>query len=537
MRLFHFIRQRLINFYITVLAVLIVASAIMAWYNKQELIRTARIKAEAEQVKFLLDGIFERTLRSIDLGIRGFALTKNEQLLSPLDGAIRANPGNMRKIDSLLTLQKLDTSVTAFIPIKKEIDGYIALANNMKAMIIAGNHDEFLAVLNQDKGYDVWRMFAPFYANISVFENALLAKATADYESAMNRNLMVQVALIVLGFAILGSITVRLRKQARQRDEIFETLQASSVQYLFNPGEESGKTDHSGIINEVIGHFKRASGFITSIANGNYNTSWDGLNKSNESLNKQTIAGQLHAMRDKLINIRQEEEKRNWSNVGQAQYSEVVRKFQSNTESLCLESVRFITKYLKAQQAGLFVLATEGDQKYLNLAACFAFDKKKFVDKRINIGVGLVGQTFLEGQTVKMKELPSGYTHITSGLGDATPRCLVISPMKHNEHVVAVLEIASFYEFTPDHVQFIERCGEFLAAALFNAQTNDQIKKLLQDSQMQAEGMRAQEEEMRQNMEELSATQEEMVRKEREYINKIEKLESELNGSNQRMAD
>ena len=67
------------------------------------------------------------------------------------------------------------------------------------------------------------------------------------------------------------------------------------------------------------------------------NGKWDGLTELNNDINKHTLAGQLHNMRDQLIKIRHEEEKRNWSNLGQAQYSEVVRKFQDNTESLCYE--------------------------------------------------------------------------------------------------------------------------------------------------------------------------------------------------------
>src|SRR6185436_3380394 len=99
--------------YMFILGFLIFIATLLAWYNKSELVNTAKVKAEAEQVKYLLGGIFERTLRSIDLGIRGYALTKNEQLLNPYNGAVREHPINLLKIDSLLIIQKLDTSVEA----------------------------------------------------------------------------------------------------------------------------------------------------------------------------------------------------------------------------------------------------------------------------------------------------------------------------------------------------------------------------------------------------------------------------------------
>ena len=527
-KILEYLREKLIGVYMLILGMLIIFSTLLTWYNKQELVRTAKIKAEAEELKYLVAGIFERTLRSIDLGIRGYALTKNEQLLSPYDGAVRDHPVNLRRIDSLLTLQKLDTSIEQFSKIKVELNNYLDVANRMKTLITGGNQEEFLKLLNQDKGYDAWVAFAPFFASINAYEDQVIAQAEENYQSAMSRNLVVQMVLLVVGITILLVIAARLRKQSRRTTAILNTLRDSNKQFIFNSGGADDDDDQTSIINSTIGHFKKATAFVSSISNGNYEVQWEGFNEANGDLNKQTLAGQLHNMKDQLVKFRMEEEKRNWTNMGLTQYSEVVRKFQDNTDALCFESIKFITRYLKAQQGGLFSVAQEGEEKFLKLSAAYAFEKKKFIEKRIPIGVGLVGQTFLEAETVKLNRVPEGYTHITSGLGDATPKCLVIVPMKHNEHVVAILELASFKEFTGEQIQFLEKCGEFLAAALFNAQTNDQVKKLLQDAQLQAESMRSQEEEMRQNMEELSATQEEMSRKEQEYIAKIKRLESEL---------
>lgn len=523
-----FLRDRFIVVAMLVLAGLIVISTILTWYNKQQLVETARIKAEAEQVKYLLGGIFERTLRSIDLGIRGYALTSNKQILNPYEGAVREYPANMRKIDSLLTLQKLDTSVAAFGKIKLEVDKYISVAAQMLHLLNNGNQTGFLDLLNQDKGYDVWVAFAPFFNSMNAYEDTLIAKAQADYESAMNRNLVVQLLLLVVGSVILFSIARRIRKEEKMRMDVFHELKESGLQFLFHPGTRDNNADHSTIIAETIANFKKASTFISSISAGNYQVQWAGLDSTNEAYNEQTIAGHLHRMKLQLVKIREEEERRNWTNQGLADFSVVVRKNQDNLEALCHESLRFILKYVKAQQGSLFTRATESDQTFLRLAACYAFDRKKFLEKRIEIGNGLVGQAYLEGGTLKLTQVPKEYAHITSGLGGSRPECIVIVPMKHNEEVLCMLELASMHELSTEEIQFIERCGEFLASALGNAQTNDQIKTLLHETQIQTESMKSQEEEMRQNMEELSATQEEMLRKEREYVSRIAELEKEV---------
>jgi transcriptional regulator with GAF, ATPase, and Fis domain len=112
--------------------------------------------------------------------------------------------------------------------------------------------------------------------------------------------------------------------------------------------------------------------------------------------------------------------------------------------------------------------------------------------------------------------LPENYIRITSGLGDENPRALLIMPLKLNEEIFGVIELAAFKRFEKHEIEFIERVSEIIASSISNLRTTTNIKVLLEKSQQQAEEMRAQEEEMRQNMEELTATQEAMSEKDRE---------------------
>jgi PAS domain S-box-containing protein len=215
--------------------------------------------------------------------------------------------------------------------------------------------------------------------------------------------------------------------------------------------------------------------------------------------------------------MKAEDEKRNWTNEGLTAFSEIVRQNQQELEKLSHECVRFLTKHLNAQQGSLFVINRENQQDiFLELTACYAFDRRKWVEKRIEIGAGLLGQTYLEGETNLLTRVPQGYTSITSGLGDATPGCLLIVPMKYNEATEAILELASFKVFEEHQIRFLEKAGEFVASALLSVRTTEKMRELLEQSQEKTEIMKAQEEEMRQNMEEMQATHEEMERKSRE---------------------
>jgi CHASE3 domain sensor protein len=522
------ISENLVTISMLVVMILIVLATGFAWLNKREIVETNIIKSQAEEVKERLDNIFSVTLRQIDLGLRGYALTKNEQLLNPMLTGIASNVTNLKKIDSLLKIQKLDTSLAKFEKIKKGVTEYIEFSMEMKKKAEIDSMNEFVAMLKKDKGYDLWVLFAPFQANHQAYENTVITKAQADYESALNLNITILVILLLIGLPSLGFVIYITNKETRDRRNLLLVLEENNRAFLFEPGSEIAINNPNEVIENSINNFKQASEFIKGITSKNYDVQWVGLDTTNKALNENNLAGELIKMRDQMKSAKQEDERRFWVNDGLTQFSQLVRNHQTNLTQLAEESTKFLSKYMNAQQGSLFVLNDDNDNShFLELAACYAFDRKKFITKRIEIGDGMIGQTYLEGQSVMVKQIPDNYVSITSGLGYANPSCLCIIPLKYNSKTEALLELASFHFFEPHQLDFLEKAGGFIASAIIGAKVSTKMKNLLDQSQSQSEEMRAQEEEMRQNMEELQATQEEMERKGRE-------LQSQIIQSNER---
>lgn len=218
-------------------------------------------------------------------------------------------------------------------------------------------------------------------------------------------------------------------------------------------------------------------------------------------------------MRNNLNEYVELDQKRSWATQGLAKFADILRA-QIGTKELANRIISETVKYVQANQGALFLLHGEKTtEQYLELEACYAYDRKKYFEKKINLGEGLVGQCVLEKEHMLITEIPQNHIQITSGLGLATPNCLFIMPLKANEEVLGVIELASFSVLDQSQIDFLLKLSESIATTLAAAKTNETTQKLLYNAQLLTEQMKAQEEEIRQNMEELSASQEELLRK------------------------
>ncbi len=219
-------------------------------------------------------------------------------------------------------------------------------------------------------------------------------------------------------------------------------------------------------------------------------------------------------MRDQMKKYSLTEKQRNWVNEGLAKFVQILRSGNTGGRQQLADSIiRNLVNYLKANQGALFALNDDDPKNiFLEIEACYAYDRKKFLEKRIALGEGLAGQVVLEKSTLYMTDVPKDFIKITSGLGEALPRNILLVPLKLDEKIFGVVELASFLTFEPYEIEFVEKLGESIAATVAAVKSIERTNDLLKETQLQTEQLKAQEEEVRQNLEELSATQEAMQR-------------------------
>jgi len=365
----------------------------------------------------------------------------------------------------------------------------------------------------------------PWYLGVSVPVNSIMAQA--------DRNFMISIVVGLIGIFLLSfviyvitknisdpiqDITVFLKKLAKgQTDSKFD-LEISS-------GDEI--EEMSNALKTSIEGLNLKTDFANNIGNGNLDSEFKLLS------DKDLLGHALVNMRNSLSTAREEEnkrkiedEKRQWTNEGLAKFADILRQNNDDIGILSNNIIKNLVYYLEANQGGLFLLNEEDKNNlFLDLVSAFAYDRKKHLEKRIEYGDGIVGSVAIEKETTYLEDIPQEYINITSGLGDANPNCLLVVPLKLEDKVYGVLEIASFKKYENYHIDFVEKVAQNIASTLSTVKINIETTELLEKFQQQSEELAAQEEEMRQNMEEIQATQEEAARKNNEMESLLHALD------------
>ncbi|HZN56808.1 MAG TPA: PAS domain S-box protein [Planctomycetota bacterium] len=102
-------------------------------------------------------------------------------------------------------------------------------------------------------------------------------------------------------------------------------------------------------------------------------------------------------------------------------------------------------------------------------------------------GEGSVGQAALERKTIFLTDIPADYLSIRSGLGAGPPRVIVALPVRIQNRVLAVIEVASFGSITEQQRELLDETSSMLALKLEVLQRNQRTRELLEEVQASEE--------------------------------------------------
>lgn len=133
-----------------------------------------------------------------------------------------------------------------------------------------------------------------------------------------------------------------------------------------------------------------------------------------------------------------------------------------------------ICKKIEAGQGAIYLVKDSKEVRVAELYTSYAFHISETQTLSFAFGEGLIGQVAVEGNTLIIDDVPENYIKIVSGLGNASPKHLLITPLTTGKKIIGVVELASFTPFNSEEKKWIQESLSLLA--------NSTTKKVIVDS-------------------------------------------------------
>ena len=153
---------------------------------------------------------------------------------------------------------------------------------------------------------------------------------------------------------------------------------------------------------------------------------------------------------------------------------------------------------INAQHAVFYVSDRDAEEEpILVLAAAYASTERELLSKTFRMGQSLIGQCAKEKERILLTNVPQDYIRVASGLGSAAPLNIIVLPALFEGEVKAVIELATFGEFSETHQSFLSQLMESIGIVLNTIAANMRTEGLLSQSQLLTAELQVQQGELK----------------------------------------
>jgi len=242
----------------------------------------------------------------------------------------------------------------------------------------------------------------------------------------------------------------------------------------------------------------------------------------------------INEMIRNLRDTTQKNTEQDWLKTNLAKFSRMLQG-QRDLKNVGRIVLSELCPVVSAQQAEFYML--DGREKEedprLTLLASFASEGNAQLGKQIGLGEGVVGQCALEKRKIVLDNLPQDYIRISSGLGESTPRSVLVLPLIFEGQAKGVLELASFDGFNPSHQALLDQLTESIGIVLNTIEANMRTEDLLTQSQSLAQQLQTRQEQLQQTNEALEEKAHLLAQQNQE----VERKNSEVEQARQELED
>ena len=168
-----------------------------------------------------------------------------------------------------------------------------------------------------------------------------------------------------------------------------------------------------------------------------------------------------------------------WLKTNLAKFSGMMQG-QRNIDSVAQLITSELTPLVDAQHSGFFILEGGADPE-LKLIASYGFSTRKTLVSSYKLKESLIGQCAFEKKRILLTNVPADFIQIQTGLGEGTPKNVVVLPVLFEGETKAVIELASFQTFSQNQLIFLDQLMDSIGVILNMISSSMRTEELLQE--------------------------------------------------------
>lgn len=216
-------RKNILNLVVILIGTLLLTNILLAHFNNETMRQNGNVRLQISKAKLYYDQIGKVLIHSLDIGLRGYALTRMQSFAQPMDNV----PAWKDSIftNTAVPLKVLGYKMSTFDVLKDSVEAYTRYCFRLRELIDNGDTATFMKLLRTDKGAMLWGLYITTDASIEAFLDATDQTAVAAIEKATTRNQWLQILLFVICIPTL----VYTAYQTKKKHQLSELLRSAET--------------------------------------------------------------------------------------------------------------------------------------------------------------------------------------------------------------------------------------------------------------------------------------------------------------------
>ncbi len=210
--------QKFIFLIVALVSILLVANVTLTYYNNLIIKENYDIQSRVDEVKLYYDQIGKSIIHSLDIGLRGYYIVRTPDFVEPMDNALRVKDSLLQNVER--PLKELNYFDATYLVFRDSLNAYADYTFALRQLLVEGREEEFRHIFSSDKGAHLWWQYVDLERDIGAHLNSLAVVAQKKYESALQRNQIIQLLLLTICVPTLLFTAFYTRKAFKLSDMV-----------------------------------------------------------------------------------------------------------------------------------------------------------------------------------------------------------------------------------------------------------------------------------------------------------------------------